>query len=58
MYLDALELFALTGRRHSHAQAAYLQRMGLPFQRKPDGKVLMLRSDAPAKLIQPKREAA
>lgn len=42
-FLSVVEMIALTGYRHSSAQARALNRMGIEHKIRPDGKVVVLR---------------
>jgi len=46
--LSPAELRDYTGRRRSDAQARVLEHMGIPFTRRPDGTLVVLRSVAEA----------
>lgn len=46
LILDADELRALTSARRSDAQARTLEHMGIPFSRRPNGTLAVLRSVA------------
>ena len=46
--LSPTELREYTGRRQNNAQARVLEHMGVPFTRRPDGTLVVLRSVAEA----------
>jgi succinate dehydrogenase/fumarate reductase flavoprotein subunit len=46
--LTPVDLRDYTGRRRSDAQARVLEHMGVPFTRRPDGTLVVLRSVAEA----------
>lgn len=50
MFLNADELIAMTGKEKSQAQCRALNALGVPHKRRPDGKVLVLRSVAESAL--------
>ena len=45
MRLTDAQLIDITGKVRPSAQARVLQAMGIPFRRRPDGKVVILTSD-------------
>lgn len=51
MILTESELVELTGRQKCSAQARVLDAIGVPYRRRPDGKIIVFRShiDAPPK---------
>lgn len=56
MILDAPTLRTLTGHRRSDAQRRALDRMGIPYTLRPDGRPVVLQSVVEAKLGAAKRE--
>jgi hypothetical protein len=44
--LTRMELVNLTGKRRSDAQARTLEHLGIPFNRRPDGLLVVLRAAA------------
>lgn len=46
LFLTAVELRELTGKRRSDAQARVMEHLGIPFGERPDGTLAVLRSVA------------
>ena len=49
LWLTPEELLETTGKVQPAAQARELKHLGIPFRRRRDGKVLVLREDVPAR---------
>jgi hypothetical protein len=55
--LSRAELIDLTGRRYSHWQARELDHLEIPYKRRSDGTLVVLRKDVEGKQDpQPRRE--
>jgi hypothetical protein len=56
MILTDEELLELTGRHRWSAQARVLEAIGVPYRRRPDGKIIVFRNDlnAPPKENRPR----
>lgn len=55
LWLSADELIELTGKRHRDKQIEALLVMGIPFRKRPDGFVLVLRDAVVPKPAKPAR---
>ena len=55
MFLTATELRDLTGKRRNDAQERELRHLGIPYRRRKDGTLIVIRTDLHTALIgQPK----